>query len=174
MIKITLFFNSQNGNANAPYFTGKLVMEDGTEYKASLWTNVSAAGTTYYNGNAKPFEPKAAAPAPVQEPAQTAPVQPEPATADFIKETLEEWYARTKADIPDLGRRRLDPPRDAQATNAFYKRLKYDESLALIRTIGNTPIDQMTEDMVSRYTEASVYVNQYQTENQDLFPGTKI
>jgi len=87
---------------------------------------------------------------------------------------LEEWYARTKADIPELGRRRLDPPRDAQATNAFYKRLKYDESLALIRTIGDTPIDQMTEDMVSRYTEASVYVNQYQTENQDLFPGTKI
>jgi len=168
MIKITLFFNSQNGNPNAPYFTGKLVMEDGTEYKASLWTNVSAAGTTYYNGNAKPFEPKAAAPAPAE------PVQDQPASAEFIQETIEAWENRVKKDFPDLGRRRLDPPRDVEATNAFYKKLKYNECKALINTFVNTPIDDITAEFAGQYYEARAYVDQYNAENEDLFPGTKI
>jgi len=168
MNQITIFYNDQKGNPKAPFFTGKIVLPDGTEQKVSLWNNVSQTGITYYNGNFKPFETK-----PTPAPAQAAPVQPEPASAEFIQETLEEWNARTKADIPELGRRRLDPPRDAQATNAFYKRLKYDESLALITTIKNTPIDQMTEEMAIKYNEAFAYVNQYQTENQDLFPGSK-
>jgi hypothetical protein len=176
MNQITIFYNDQKGNSKAPFFTGKIVFPDGTEQRVSLWTNVSQSGVTYYNGNYKPFETKPT-PAPAQpEPVQAAPalVQDQPADPAFIQETIQEWEARTKADIPELGRQRLDPPRDVQATNAFYKKLKYNESKALINTFVNTPIDDITSEMAGKYYEARAYVNQYEMENQDLFLGSKI
>jgi len=169
MNQITIFYNDQKGNPKAPFFTGKIVFADGTEQRVSLWNNVSQTGITYYNGNFKPFETK---PAPAPAPAE--PVQDQPASAEFIQETIEAWENRVKQDFPDLGRRRLDPPRDVEATNAFYKKLKYNESKALINTFVNTPIDDITAEFAGQYYEARAYVDQYNAENQDLFPGTKI
>lgn len=167
MNQITIFYNDQKGNPKAPFFTGKIVFSDGTEQRVSLWNNVSQTGVTYYNGNFKPFETKPA-------PAPAEPIQDQPATPEFIQETIEAWENRVKQDFPDLGRRRLDPPRDIEATNAFYKKLKYDESKALITTIERTPLDQMTEEMNAQYWNARAYVDQYKADNQDHFPGTKM
>jgi hypothetical protein len=191
MIKLVLFFNnSTNGSLNAPYFTGKLTMEDGTELKTALWTNVSGAGVTYYSGHAKPFEPN---PVPVQAegyrnytpptaPAQPDPAQPDPAPAapepvqdqpadpEFIQEIVKEWEDRTKADIPDLGRRKLEPPQSMD-NNAFLKRLKYNESKALINTFVNTPIDDITAELAGQYYEAKTYVDAYEAEKSNLFPN---
>jgi len=186
MIKLVLFFNnSTNGSLNAPYFTGKLTMEDGTELKTALWTNVSAAGVTYYSGHAKPFEPKpdqvqaegyryyTPPTAPAQpEPAPTTPEPPrdQPADPEFIQETIKEWEDRTKADIPDLGRRKLEPPRSMD-NNAFLKRLKYNEYKALINVYLNTPIDDMTAELAGQYYEARTFVDQYEAEKSNLFPN---
>lgn len=186
MIKLVLFFNNQsNGSTNAPYFTGKLTMEDGTELKTAMWTNVSAAGVTYYSGHAKPFEPNPAQvqaegyrnytppTAPAQpEPAPTTPEPPrdQPADPEFIQETIKEWEDRTKADIPDLGRRKLEPPRSMD-NNAFLKRLKYNESKALINVFVNTPIDDITAELAGQYYEARAFVDQYEAEKSNLFPN---
>lgn len=186
MIKLVLFFNNQsNGSTNAPYFTGKLTMEDGTELKTALWTNVSAAGVTYYSGHAKPFEPN---PVPVQaegyrnytpptapaqpEPAPAAPepVQDQPADPEFIAETIKEWEDRQKVDFPDMGRRKLEPPRSMD-NNAFLKRLKYNESKALINVFVNTPIDDITAELAGQYYEARTFVDQYEAEKSNLFPN---
>jgi len=169
MNQITIFYNDQKGNPKAPFFTGKIVFADGTEQKVSLWNNVSQSGITYYNGNFKPFESK---PAPAPAPAE--PVQDQPATAEFIAETIANWEAKVKAEYPDLGRRRLDPPRDVQETNAFYKKLKYNECKALINTFVNTPIDDITAEFAGKYYEARAYVDQFEAETGELFPGTKI
>ncbi len=186
MIKLVLFFNnSTNGSLNAPYFTGKLTMEDGTELKTALWTNVSGAGVTYYSGHAKPFEPKPEqvqaegyrnytppqAPAQTEPvPAPTEPVQDQPADPEFIQEIVKEWEDRTKADIPDLGRRKLEPPKSMD-NNAFLKRLKYNESKALINTFVNTPIDDITAELAGQYYEARAFVDQYEAEKSNLFPN---
>jgi hypothetical protein len=186
MIKLVLFFNNQsNGSTNAPYFTGKLTMEDGTELKTAMWTNVSAAGVTYYSGHAKPFEPKPdqvqaegyrnytppTAPAqPEPAPAAPEPVQDQPADPEFIQETIKEWEDRTKADISDLGRRKLEPPRSMD-NNAFLKRLKYNESKALINVFINTPIDDITAELAGQYYEARAFVDQYEAEKSNLFPN---
>ena len=186
MIKLVLFFNNQsNGSTNAPYFTGKLTMEDGTELKTALWTNVSAAGVTYYSGHAKPFEPKPdqvqaegyrnytppAAPAqPEPAPAAPEPVQDQPADPEFIAETIKEWEDRQKVDFPDMGRRKLEPPRSMD-NNAFLKRLKYNESKALINVFQNTPIDDITAELAGQYYEARTFVDQYEAEKGNLFPN---
>lgn len=186
MIKLVLFFNNQsNGSTNAPYFTGKLTMEDGTELKTALWTNVSAAGVTYYSGTAKPFEPKPdqvqaegyrnytppTAPAqPEPAPAAPEPVQDQPADPEFIAETIKEWEDRQKVDFPDMGRRKLELPRSMD-NNAFLKRLKYNESKALINVFLNTPIDDITAELAGQYYEARTFVDQYEAEKGNLFPN---
>ena len=163
MIKLVLFFNnSTNGNPNAPYFTGKLTLEDGTELKTVLWTNVSAAGQTYYSGHAKPIEPK-----PADKP--TEPGSNEPATKEFIADVIKDWEDKIKEDFPDLGRRRLEPGRDIQATNAFLKRLKYNESKAFLNTYQNTHIDDITDDMAEKYYEAKTFIIQYESERGEFF-----
>lgn len=193
MIKLVLFFNNQsNGSTNAPYFTGKLTMEDGTELKTALWTNVSAAGVTYYSGTAKPYEnkeikeaiydqqikaegyrnytPPAAPAQPEPTPATPEPVQDQPADPEFIAETIKEWEDRQKVDFPDMGRRKLEPPRSMD-NNAFLKRLKYNESKALINVFLNTPIDDITAELAGQYYEARTFVDQYEAEKGNLFPN---
>ena len=190
MIKLVLFFNnSTNGNPNAPYFTGKLTLEDGTELKTALWTNVSAAGQTYYAGNAKPIEPN---PVPVQAegyrnytppaPAEPTPTDPqpadqpaepgpdEPATKEFIDDVIKDWEARQKIDFPDMGRRKLEPPRN-EDNNAFLKRLQYNEYKALINTFVNTPIDDITTELAAKYYEARTFVDQYEAQRGEFFPN---
>jgi hypothetical protein len=186
MIKLVLFFNNQsNGSTNAPYFTGKLTMEDGTELKAALWTNVSAAGVTYYSGHAKPFEPN---PAQVQAEGYrnytppTAPAQPEPAPAtpeppqdqpadpEFIQETIKEWEDRTKADIPDLGRRRLDPPRDVAETNKFWLKSQYMLAKELIYKVEESNLDILNEEMFAQYKLAQATVKDWEIKHpNELF-----
>ena len=186
MIKLVLFFNNQtNGSTNAPYFQGKLTMADGTELKTALWTNVSAAGVTYYSGHAKPFEPN---PAQVQAEGYrnytppTAPAQPEPAPAtpepprdqpadpEFIQETIKEWEDRTKADIPDLGRRRLDPPREVLETNKFWLKSQYMLAKELIYKIEETNLDVVNEEMYKEYKLAQATVKDWELKHpNDLF-----
>ena len=186
MIKLVLFFNNQtNGSTNSPYFTGKLTMEDGTELKTALWTNVSAAGVTYYSGTAKPFEPN---PVPVQaegyrnytppvpppqpEPAPAAPelVQDPPADPEFIQETIKDWEDRTKADIPDLGRRRLDPPRDVAETNKFWQKSQYMLAKELVHKIEESNLDVVNEEMFREYKLAQATVKDWEIKHpNDLF-----
>ena len=186
MIKLVLFFNNQsNGSTNAPYFTGKLTMEDGTELKAALWTNVSAAGVTYYSGHGKPFEPN---PVPVQaegyrnytpptapaqpEPAPAAPepVQDQPADPEFIQETIKEWEDRTKADIPDLGRRRLDPPRDVAETNKFWLKSQYMLAKELVHKVEESTLDVVNEEMFAQYKLAQATVKDWEIKHpNELF-----
>ena len=190
MIKLVLFFNnSTNGNPNAPYFTGKLTLEDGTELKTALWTNVSGAGQTYYSGHAKPIEPN---PVPVQAegyrnytppvPAEPTPADPqpadqptepgpdEPATKEFIDDVIKDWEARQKIDFPDMGRRKLEPPRN-EDNNAFLKRLKYNEAKAFLNTYQKTHIDDITEDMAEEYYKAKTFIIQFEAEREGLFPN---
>jgi hypothetical protein len=186
MIKLVLFFNnSTNGSLNAPYFTGKLTFEDGTELKTALWTNVSGAGVTYYSGHAKPFEPKPdqvqaegyrnytppTAPAlPQPPPPSPEPVQDQPADPEFIAETIKEWENRQKVDFPDMGQRKLEPPRSMD-NNAFLKALKYNESKALINVFRNTPIDDITAELAGQYYEASTFVENYEAEKSNFLPN---
>jgi hypothetical protein len=179
MIKLVLFFNnSTNGSLNAPYFTGKLTMEDGTELKTAMWTNVSAAGVTYYSGHAKPFEPN---PVPVQAegyrnytpptaPAAPEPVQDQPADPEFIQETIKEWEDRTKADIPDLGRRRLEPPRDVAETNKFWLKSQYMLAKELVHKVEESTLDLVNEEMFAQYKLAQATVKDWEIKHpNELF-----
>jgi len=186
MIKLVLFFNnSTNGNLNAPYFTGKLTMEDGTELKTAMWTNVSAAGVTYYSGHAKPFEPNPAqvqaegyrnytpptAPAqPEPAPAAPEPVQDQPADPEFIQETIKEWEDRTKRDIPDLGHRRLDPPREVLETNKFWLKSQYMLAKELIYKIEESNLEVVNEEMFAQYKLAQATVKDWEIKHpNELF-----
>jgi hypothetical protein len=170
MEKIVLFFNnSGNGAANMPYFTGKIKFPDGTEKKVSLWSQVSATGTTYYSGNVQPISAEGyrnivPPPAPAQD--QPAPPDPEPtpepADPDFIQDQIKHWENRTKAEIPDLGRQRLEAPRKVEATNRFLDTTAYILAKDLIEKVENTPLDQMTEDLANQYGKAKMTVAQYQ------------
>lgn len=164
MIKLVLFFNNQtNGSTNAPYFTGKLQMEDGTELKTALWTNVSAAGVTYYSGHAKPFEPNPA-------PATPEPPRDQPADPEFIQETIKDWEDRTKTDIPDLGRRRLDPPRDVAETNKFWLKSQYMLAKELVHKIEESNLDVVNEEMFEQYKLAQATVKDWEIKHpNDLF-----
>ena len=193
MIKLVLFFNnSTNGNLNAPYFTGKLTMEDGTELKTAMWTNVSVAGVTYYSGHAKPYENKeikdaiynqqikaegyrnyTPPTAPAQHepgPAAPEPVQDQPADPEFIQETIKEWEDRTKRDIPDLGHRRLDPPREVLETNKFWLKSQYMLAKELIYKIEETNLDVVNEEMYKEYKLAQATVKDWEIKHpNDLF-----
>ena len=170
MEKIVLFFNnSGNGAANQPYFTGKIKFPDGTEKKVALWTQVSTTGQTYYSGNVQPISAEGyrnivPPPAPAQD--QPAPPEPEPtpepADPDFIQDQIKHWEDRTKADIPDLGRRRLEAPRKVEATNRFLNTTAYILAKDLIEKVENTPLDQMTEDLTNQYGKAKMTVAQYE------------
>jgi hypothetical protein len=180
MEKIVLFFNnSGNGAANQPYFTGKIKFPDGSEKKVALWTQVSTTGQTYYSGNVTPISaegyrnlvpPQAPAQPDQPAPAQPAPApaqdQPEPsdepADPDFIQDQIKHWEDRTKADIPDLGRRRLEAPRKVEATNRFLNTTAYILAKDLIEKVENTPLDQMTEDLTNQYGKAKMTVAQYE------------
>jgi hypothetical protein len=175
MIKLVLFFNNNtNGNPNAPYFTGKLTLEDGTELKTALWTNVSGAGQTYYSGHAKPIEPNPVAeptptdPKPADQPTEPGP--DEPATKEFIDDVIKDWEARQKIDFPDMGRRKLEPPRN-QDNNAFLKRLKYNEAKAFLNTFQKTHVDDITDDMAEEYYKAKTFILEFEADRQDLFPN---
>jgi hypothetical protein len=171
MEKIVLFFNnSGNGAANMPYFTGKIKFPDGTEKKVSLWSQVSATGTTYYSGNVQPISAEGyrnIVPPPAPEPAQDQPAPaepeptPEPADPDFIQDQIKHWENRTKAEIPDLGRQRLEAPRKVEATNRFLDTTAYILAKDLIEKVENTPLDQMTEDLANQYGKAKMTVAQY-------------
>ena len=187
MEKIVLFFNnSGNGAANQPYFTGKIKLPDGTEKKVALWTQVSTTGQTYYSGNVTPISAEGyrnivPPPEPAQ-PDQPAPTDPapapaqdqsepsdEPADSDFIQDQIKRWEDRTKADIPDLGRRRLEAPRQVEATNNFWRKTSYILAKELIAKVGNTPLDQMTEELVEEYGQAQLIVRSYEAKEKDLF-----
>ena len=187
MEKIVLFFNnSGNGAANQPYFTGKIKFPDGSEKKVALWTQVSTTGQTYYSGNVTPISAEGyrnivPPPAPAQ-PDQPAPTDPapapaqdqpepsdEPADPDFIQDQIKRWEDRTKADIPDLGRRRLEAPRQVEATNNFWRKTSYILAKELIAKVGNTPLDQMTEELVEEYGQAQLIVRSYEAKEKDLF-----
>lgn len=187
MEKIVLFFNnSGNGAANQPYFTGKIKFPDGTEKKVALWTQVSTTGQTYYSGNVTPISAEGyrnlvPPPAPAQ-PDQPAPAQPapapaqdqpepsdEPADPDFIQDQIKHWEDRTKAEIPDLGRQRLEAPRQVEATNNFWRKSSYILAKELIAKVGNTPLDQMTEKLVEEYGQAQLIVRSYEAKEKDLF-----
>jgi hypothetical protein len=168
MEKIVLFFNNNgNGAANTPYFTGKIKFPDGTEKKVSLWTQVSTTGQTYYSGNVQPISAEGyrnivPPPAPAQD--QPAPPEPEPTPADpdFIQDQIKHWEDRTKAEIPDLGRQRLEAPRKVEATNRFLDTTAYILAKDLIEKVENTPLDQMTEDLANQYGKAKMTVAQYE------------
>jgi len=169
MEKIVLFFNnSGNGAANTPYFTGKIKFLDGTEKKVSLWSQVSATGTTYYSGNVQPISAEGyrnivPPPAPAQN--QPAPPEPEPtpepADPDFIQDQIKHWENRTKTEIPDLGRQRLEAPRKVEATNRYLDTTAYILAKDLIEKVENTPLDQMTEDLANQYGKAKMTVAKY-------------
>jgi len=169
MEKIVLFFNnSGNGAANMPYFTGKIKFPDGTEKKVSLWSQVSSTGLTYYSGNVQPISAEGyrnivPPPAPAQD--QPAPSEPEPTTEpadpDFIQDQIKHWEDRTKAEIPDLGRQRLEAPRKVEATNRYLDTTAYILAKDLIEKVENTPLDQMTEDLANQYGKAKMTVAQY-------------
>jgi len=169
MEKIVLFFNnSGNGAANSPYFTGKIKFPDGTEKKVSLWSQVSATGTTYYSGNVQPISAEGyrnIVPPPVPAQDQPAPAEPEPtpepADPDFIQDQIKHWEDRTKAEIPDLGRQRLEAPRKVEATNRFLDTTAYILAKDLIEKVENTPLDQMTEDLANQYGKAKMTVAEY-------------
>jgi hypothetical protein len=170
MEKIVLFFNnSGNGAANMPYFTGKIKFPDGTEKKVSLWSQVSATGTTYYSGNVQPISAEGyrnivPPPAPAQDqPAPTEPEPtPEPADPDFIQDQIKHWENRTKAEIPDLGRQRLEAPRKVEATNGFWSKTSYILAKELIAKVEHTPLDKMTDELVEEYGQAQLIVRSYE------------
>jgi len=187
MEKIVLFFNnSGNGAANQPYFTGKIKLPDGTEKKVALWTQVSTTGQTYYSGNVTPISAEGyrnivPPPAPAQ-PDQPAPAQPapapaqdqpepsdEPADPDFIQDQIKHWEDRTKADIPDLGRRRLEAPRKVEQTNQFWRKTSYILAKDLIQKVENTPLEIMNQADYQEYTKAIATVAQYEAQQKDLF-----
>jgi hypothetical protein len=167
MEKIVLFFNnSGNGAANMPYFTGKIKFPDGTEKKVSLWSQVSSTGLTYYSGNVQPISAEGyrnIVPPPAQDqPAPPDPeLTPEPADPDFIQDQIKHWEDRTKAEIPDLGRQRLEAPRKVEATNRFLDTTAYILAKDLIEKVENTPLDQMTEDLANQYGKAKMTVAKY-------------
>lgn len=189
MEKIVLFFNNKgNGATNAPYFTGKIKFPDGTEKKVSLWSQVSQTGQTYYSGNTQPITAEGyrivPPPAPAQ-PDQPAPTDPtpapaqdqpepkdpeaEPASQEFINDTIKAWEDRTKAEFPDLGRRRLEAPRQVEATNNFWRKTSYILAKELIAKVGNTPLDEMTEELVEEYGQAQLTVLAHEAQQKDLF-----
>jgi hypothetical protein len=197
MEKIVLFFNnSGNGAANMPYFTGKIKFPDGTEKKVSLWSQVSATGTTYYSGNVQPISaegyrnivppPAPAQPNPAQpDPAQPDPAQPdqpepsdEPADPDFIQDQIKHWEDRTKAEIPDLGRQRLEAPRKVEATNRFLEinpilerwphTTAYILAKDLIEKIDNQRLDVLSESDYLEYTKAKATVAQYENSKKSF------
>jgi hypothetical protein len=170
MEKIVLFFNnSGNGAANQPYFTGKIKFPDGTEKKVSLWSQVSATGTTYYSGNVQPISAEGyrnivPPPAPAQD--QPAPPEPEPtpepADPDFIQDQIKHWEDRTKAEIPDLGRQRLEAPRKVEATNRYLDTTAYILAKDLIEKVDNTKLEILSEGDYLEYTKAKATVAQYE------------
>ena len=187
MEKIVLFFNnSGNGAANQPYFTGKIKLPDGTEKKVALWTQVSTTGQTYYSGNVTPisadgYRNLVPPPAPAQ-PDQPAPTDPapvpaqdqpepsdEPADPDFIQDQIKRWEDRTKADIPDLGRRRLEAPRQVEQTNQFWRKTSYILAKDLIHKVENTPLEIMNEADYQEYTKAKATVAAYEAQQNNLF-----
>jgi len=187
MEKIVLFFNnSGNGAANQPYFTGKIKFPDGTEKKVALWTQVSTTGQTYYSGNVQPISAEGyrnivPPPAPAQ-PDQPAPTYPapvpaedkpepsdEPADPDFIQDQIKRWEDRTKADIPDLGRRRLEAPRQVEQTNQFWRKTSYILAKDLIYKVENTPLEIMNEADYQEYTKAKATVAAYEAQQNNLF-----
>ena len=187
MEKIVLFFNnSGNGAANQPYFTGKIKFPDGSEKKVALWTQVSTTGQTYYSGNVTPISAEGyrnivPPPAPAQ-PDQPAPTDPapapaqdqpepsdEPADPDFIQDQIKRWEDRTKADIPDLGRRRLEAPRQVEATNNFWRKTSYILAKDLIHKVENTPLEIMNEADYQEYTKAKATVAAYEAQQNNLF-----
>jgi hypothetical protein len=176
MEKIVLFFNnSGNGAANMPYFTGKIKFPDGTEKKVSLWSQVSATGTTYYSGNVQPISAEGyrnivPPPAPAQD--QPAPPEPEPtpepADPDFIQDQIKHWEDRTKAEIPDLGRQRLEAPRKVEATNRFLDTTAYILAKDLIEKVGNTKLEILSEGDYLEYTKAKATVAQYEASKKSF------
>ena len=187
MEKIVLFFNnSGNGAANQPYFTGKIKFPDGSEKKVALWTQVSTTGQTYYSGNVTPISAEGyrnivPPPAPAQ-PDQPAPTDPapapaqdqsepsdEPADPDFIQDQINRWEDRTKADIPDLGRRRLKAPRQVEQTNQFWRKTSYILAKDLIYKVENTPLEIMNEADYQEYTKAKATVAAYEAQQNNLF-----
>jgi hypothetical protein len=186
MEKIVLFFNnSGNGAANMPYFTGKIKFPDGTEKKVSLWSQVSATGTTYYSGNVQPISAEGyrnivPPPAPAQD--QPAPAEPEPtpepADPDFIQDQIKHWEDRTKAEIPDLGRQRLEAPRKVEATNRFLEinpilerwphTTAYILAKDLIEKIDNQRLDVLSESDYLEYTKAKATVAQYENSKKSF------
>jgi hypothetical protein len=187
MEKIVLFFNnSGNGAANMPYFTGKIKFPDGTEKKVSLWSQVSATGTTYYSGNVQPISAEGyrnivPPPAPAQpNPAQPDPAQPDPAQPDqpepsdeladpdFIQDQIKHWEDRTKAEIPDLGRQRLEAPRKVEATNRYLDTTAYILAKDLIEKVGNTKLEILSESDYLEYTKAKATVAQYEASKKSF------
>jgi hypothetical protein len=134
-----------------------------------LWSQVSATGTTYYSGNVQPISAEGyrnIVPPPAQAQDQPAPPEPkptpEPADPDFIQDQIKHWEDRTKAEIPDLGRQRLEAPRKVEATNRFLDTTAYILAKDLIEKVENTPLDQMTEDLANQYGKAKMTVAQYE------------
>jgi len=176
MEKIVLFFNnSGNGAANMPYFTGKIKFPDGTEKKVSLWSQVSSTGLTYYSGNVQPINAEGyrnivPPPAPAQD--QPAPPEPEPtpepADPDFIQDQIKHWEDRTKAEIPDLGRQRLEAPRKVEATNRFLNTTAYILAKDLIEKVGNTKLEILSESDYLEYTKAKATVAQYEASKKSF------
>jgi hypothetical protein len=176
MEKIVLFFNnSGNGAANMPYFTGKIKFPDGTEKKVSLWSQVSATGTTYYSGNVQPISAEGyrnivPPPAPAQD--QPAPPEPEPtpepADPDFIQDQIKHWEDRTKAEIPDLGRQRLEAPRKVEATNRYLDTTAYILAKDLIEKVDNTRLEILSENDYLEYTKAKATVAQYEANKKSV------
>jgi hypothetical protein len=178
MEKIVLFFNnSGNGAANQPYFTGKIKFPDGTEKKVSLWSQVSAGGTTYYSGTVQPVSVpwsvegyRNIVPPPVPAQNQPAPPEPEPTPADpdFIQDQIKHWEDRTKAEIPDLGRQRLEAPRKVEATNRFLDTTAYILAKDLIEKVGNTKLEILSESDYLEYTKAKATVAQYEASKKSF------
>jgi hypothetical protein len=181
MEKIVLFFNnSGNGAANIPYFTGKIKFLDGTEKKVALWTQVSTTGQTYYSGNVQPINAEGyrnivPPPAPAQD--QPAPPEPEPtpepADPDFIQDQIKHWEDRTKAEIPDLGRQRLEAPRKVEATNRYLDTTAYILAKDLIEKVDNTKLEILSEGDYLEYTKAKATVAQYEAEKKLSFGDWK-
>jgi hypothetical protein len=190
MEKIVLFFNNKgNGAANQPYFTGKIKFPDGTEKKVSLWSQVSQSGQTYYSGNTQPITAEGyrnivPPPAPAQ-PDQPAPTDPaltpaqdqpetkdpdaEPASQEFINDQIKAWEDRTKSEFPDLGRRRLEAPRQVEQTNQFWRKTSYILAKDLIHKVENTPLEIMNEADYQEYKRAILTVAAYEAQQKELF-----
>jgi hypothetical protein len=165
--KVSLW--SQVSATGQTYYSGNVQPIGDTRQTYGNVQPIGDTRQTYYSGNvqkisAEGYRNIVPPPAPAQD--QPAPADPEPtpepADPDFIQDQIKHWEDRTKAEIPDLGRQRLEAPRKVEATNRFLDTTAYILAKDLIEKVGNTQVDILSESDYLEYTKAKATVAQYE------------